>query len=232
MLASSSEVTNSGREPMEHYKYLIIGGGMTADSAVRGIRELDDGNSVGLLSNEAIGPYDRPPLSKGLWKGKDPESIWRRTAEVPGVSLHLGKTAARIDVAARQVVDREGGTYSYEKLLLATGGTPRRLPFGEGSIIYYRTVEDYQRLRALAQEKEQFAVIGGGFIGSEIAAALAMNGKRVVMVFPEIGIGALAYPADLSRAITQLYREKGVEVLTNASVQGLERNQNKLSLQL
>ena len=76
---------------MEHYKYLIIGGGMTADSAVRGIRELDDGNSVGLLSNEAIGPYDRPPLSKGLWKGKDPESIRRKTTEVPGKSCIWGR---------------------------------------------------------------------------------------------------------------------------------------------
>ena len=217
---------------MERYKYLIIGGGMTADSAVRGIRELDSSGSIGLISAEPVGPYDRPPLSKGLWKGKDAESIWRRTADLAGVKLDLGKTAARIDITARQVTDREGATYSYEKLLLATGGTPRRMPFGDQSIIYFRTAEDYQRLRALAQERERFAVIGGGFIGSEIAAALAMNGKRVSMVFPEAGIGALAYPADLSHAVTQLYRDKRVEVFTGASVEGLERDQNALSLHL
>lgn len=61
---------------MEHYKYLIVGGGMTADSAVRGIRELDSNGSIGLLSAETVGPYDRPPLSKGTWKGKPLESIW------------------------------------------------------------------------------------------------------------------------------------------------------------
>jgi NADPH-dependent 2,4-dienoyl-CoA reductase/sulfur reductase-like enzyme len=122
--------------------------------------------------------------------------------------------------------------YSYEKLLLAMGGLPRHLPFGEGSIIYFRTLEDYQRLHALAQERDRFAVIGGGFIGSEIAAALAMNGKHIVMAFPEVGIGALAYLVDLSHAVTQLYRDKGVEVFTGASVEGLEQDQSGLSLRL
>jgi 3-phenylpropionate/trans-cinnamate dioxygenase ferredoxin reductase component len=217
---------------MEHYRYLIVGGGMTADSAVRGIRELDSNGSIGVICGETVGPYDRPPLSKGLWKGKDPESISRKTAEVAGVRLHVAMTAARIDSAARQIADDKGGTYSYDKLLLATGGSPRRLPFAEGPIIYFRTLEDYRRLRALTERYDRFAVIGGGFIGSEIAAALAMNGKHVVMVFPEIGIGALAYPADLSQAVTQLYRDKGVELLTDASVQGLEQQQSGASLHL
>src|SRR5215471_21020017 len=124
---------------MERYKYLIVGGGMTADSAVRGIRELDSSGSIGLISAETVGPYDRPPLSKGLWKGKDLESVWRNTAEIAGVKLYLGITATRIDVAEQQVLDLRGNAYSYEKLLLATGGSPRHLPFGEGSIIYFRT---------------------------------------------------------------------------------------------
>jgi 3-phenylpropionate/trans-cinnamate dioxygenase ferredoxin reductase subunit len=217
---------------MERYKYLIVGGGMTADAAVRGIRELDRDGSIGLITAEKVGPYDRPPLSKGLWKGKDPESIWRKTAEISGVTLHLETTAVRIDVAKRRVVDRKDEAHYYEKLLIATGGSPRHLPFGEESIIYFRTVDDYQRLRALTKDRERFAVIGGGFIGSEIAAALAMNGKHVVMVFPETGIGALAYPPDLSHAVTRLIRDKGVEVFTGASVEGLEQASRSLSLHL
>jgi 3-phenylpropionate/trans-cinnamate dioxygenase ferredoxin reductase subunit len=215
---------------MAHYRYLIVGGGMTADSAVRGIRELDSGGSIGVISAETVGPYDRPPLSKGLWKGKDLESIWRKTAEVAGVKLHLDTMAARIDVAGRQVTDRTGGAHSYDKLLLATGGSPRHLPFGEGSIIYFRSVEDYRKLRAMTAEGERFAVIGGGFIGSEIAAALAMNGKRVVMVFPETGIGANAFPADLSQAVTRYYREKGVEVLAGSAVDGLNKDGKRFLL--
>ena len=73
----------------------------------------------------------------------------------------------------------------YEKLLLATGGSPIRLPFGDDKIIYYRDLQDYQHLRALTERGERFLVIGGGLIGSEIAAALTMIGKKVVMVFPK-----------------------------------------------
>lgn len=215
---------------MENYKYLIIGGGMTADAAVRGIRELDSAGSVGLICAETVEPYDRPPLSKGLWKGKDQESIWRKTAGVAGVKLHLGTTATRIDVNERRVVDRDGDLYSYEKLLLATGGSPRHLPFGKESIIYFRTLDDYRLLRTLTEKRERFAVIGGGFIGSEIAAALAMNGKRVVMIFPETGLGTRAFPADLSEFVTKYYREKGVEVLAGTTVDGLEEDRGGLVL--
>ena len=76
---------------MPNYMYLIVGGGMTADAAVHGIREVDRDGSIGLLSAEAHPPYDRPPLSKKLWKGKPLESIWRQT-ESQGVTLHLGRT--------------------------------------------------------------------------------------------------------------------------------------------
>jgi len=209
---------------MAHYRYLIVGGGMTADSAVRGIRELDSHGSIGVISAEAVGPYDRPPLSKDLWKGKELENIWRKTAEVAGVELHLETMAARIDVAGRQVTDRAGGAHSYDKVLLATGGSPRHLPFGEGSIIYFRSVEDYRKLRAMTTEGERFAVIGGGFIGSEIAAALTMNGKQVVMAFPETGIAANAFPADLSQAVTKYYREKGVQVLAGSAVDAVNKD--------
>lgn len=217
---------------MEHYKYLIVGGGMTADAAVRGIRELDSGGSIGLICAETSAPYDRPPLSKGLWKGKELESIWRKTAEVAGVKLHLGRAAAQIEVKQQRVVDRDGSASSYEKLLLATGGSPRHLRFGNDSIVYFRTLDDYRRLRTLTERGDRFTVIGGGFIGSEIAAALAMNGKRVVMIFPETGIGALAFPADLSDSITQFYRDKGVEILTGRAVEGLAQDGNRFVLHL
>jgi len=85
------------------------------------------------------------------------------------------------------VIDDQKEAYSFDKLLLATGGSPRRLPFGGDDIIYFRTVEDYRRLQTWAAKGRRFAVIGGGFIGSEIAAALAMNAKQVVMVFPGTG---------------------------------------------
>ncbi|MBN1362991.1 MAG: FAD-dependent oxidoreductase [Sedimentisphaerales bacterium] len=207
---------------MAHYNYLIIGGGMTADAAVQGIRQVDSTGTIGIISADRDAPYDRPPLSKGLWKGKPLDGIWRKTKD-HNVKLHLGCRAGKFDAKGKQVTDEKGNTYTFDKLLLATGGTPRRLPFGEGHIIYYRTAEDYRHLRALAQKGKRFAVIGGGFIGSEIAAALAMNDVQVVMIFPESGIGALPYPRELSDFLTGYYRDQGVEVLPGESVEGLER---------
>src|SRR4051812_13605825 len=102
---------------------------MTADAAAQGIREVDAGGSVGVLSADVHPPYDRPPLSKGLWKDKPLDGIWRHT-EGRGVTLHLGRPARRLDVQNRRITDDQGTVYGYTKLLLATGGTPRRLPFG------------------------------------------------------------------------------------------------------
>jgi NADPH-dependent 2,4-dienoyl-CoA reductase/sulfur reductase-like enzyme len=126
-----------------------------------------------------------------------------------------------VDARTKQVTDDQGTVYSFEKLLLATGGTPRRLPLGSDHIIYYRSLDDYQRLRALTARGQQFAIIGGGFIGSEIAAALAMNGKKVTMLFPEAGIGARIFPPDLGHFLNEFYHEKDVEVLSGEQVSDL-----------
>ena len=208
---------------MPHYRYLIVGGGMAADAAVRGVRELDPEGVIGLVGAEPDPPYARPPLSKALWKGEPLESVWRNTAEA-GVELHLGRTANELDLAGRRVRDTSGGEYTFDKLLLATGGTPRRLGFGGDEVIYFRTLEDYRRLRALAQPGKSFAVIGGGFIGSEIAAALAMQGCRVTMFFPDAGIGARLFPADLAAFLNGYYTEHGAEPRPGVSVTGLRKS--------
>ncbi|MCL5105379.1 MAG: FAD-dependent oxidoreductase [Armatimonadetes bacterium] len=206
---------------MPHYNYLILGGGMTADAAVKAIREADPNGSIGLISAEPDPPYKRPPLSKKLWQGKPEDTIWLNTGE-HGVDLHLGLTAKGLDPISKTLTDGGGITYAYDKLLLATGGTPRKFPFDAGSTIYYRTVEDYRKLRDLTNRGNEFAVIGGGFIGSEIAAALAMNGKRVTMILPESYIGARLYPKELARFLNEYYHEKGVNIMPGETVAGME----------
>jgi NADPH-dependent 2,4-dienoyl-CoA reductase/sulfur reductase-like enzyme len=216
---------------MTDYTYLIIGGGMSAAAAVQGIREVDRNGSMGLVSADNQPPYDRPPLTKGLWKGKPLESIWRHTYN-QSVTLHLGRRVRHLDPQNRRVTDDQGTVYSFRKLLLATGGTPRRLPFGGEEIVYFRTFSDYQRLRSLAATGQQFAVIGGGFIGSEIAAALAMNGKHVTMAFPDAGIGARMFPTDLAAFLTDYYRQKGVEVVPGQRVDGMETHDGRALLKI
>src|SRR5712691_11251094 len=205
---------------MPNYSYLIIGGGMTADAAVQGFREIDPAGTVGVIGVEPDPPYNRPPLSKGLWKGEPEESIWRKTPR-DGVALHLGRRVVAIDATGRAVTDDRGTVYGFGKLLLATGGAPRRLPLSSDQVIYFRTLNDYRRLRSLAKESLRFAVIGGGFIGTELAAALRMQGRDVVMLVPEAGLGARVFPSDLSRFLVDYYREKGVEMRTGEGMAGL-----------
>lgn len=206
---------------MPHYRYLIIGGGMTGDAAARAIREADPKGSLGLVSAEPHRPYNRPPLSKGLWTGSPLDSVWRKP-EPQSLDLHLGRRATSLDPEARRVRDDRGDEYTFDTLLLATGGKPRRLPSDPEGVIYFRTLDDYQRLRSLCERGESFAVIGGGFIGSEVAAALAMNGKRVMMIFPGTGVGDRVFPTGLSRYVTETYRGKGVEILAGERIASVE----------
>jgi len=214
---------------MTDFKYLIIGAGMAADAAVQGIRELDPKGSIALIGNDRDPPYDRPPLSKGLWKKMTLDSIWRLTEEHK-VELVLGRTVTSINPQKKQVLDDRHESYTYERLLLATGGTPRQLPFGGENIIYYRTLADYRRLREMCAQGKHFGVIGGGFIGSEIAAALAMNGEKVTMLFPEGGIGARVYPPELSLYLNDFFRKKGVEVLVGVNVKDLQKSKDSYLL--
>lgn len=214
---------------MKHYRYLIIGGGLTGDAAVKGIRELDEEGSIGMISLEPDPPYSRPPLSKGLWKGRPVEKIWRHTQD-KDVELHLGHKVIKLDPQGKSIQDEEGHEYTYDKLLLATGGTPNQLPFGKDKIIYYRNFQDYQRLRTLSENKESFLVIGGGFIGSEIAAALRMVGKEVTMVFPEDAISANVFPQDLAEYINDYYREQGIKIVSGDTVTNIEESGDHLTV--
>jgi NADPH-dependent 2,4-dienoyl-CoA reductase/sulfur reductase-like enzyme len=206
---------------MQTTRYLIVGGNLTADAACAGIRDADPDGPITVVGEDPHPPYLRPPLSKGLWKGDDESTIWRGTADL-GVELVPGRRVVTLDLEGSTARDDRGETYSYERLLLATGGRPRRLPFGGEDVVYFRTVDDYRRLRALSDGSASAVVIGGGFIGSEIAAALALNGSPVTLVLPEPGIGARIFPEKISKALIDYYGERGVNVLAEASVNGIE----------
>jgi 3-phenylpropionate/trans-cinnamate dioxygenase ferredoxin reductase subunit len=212
---------------MKHYPYLIIGGGMTAHASIQGIREVDEWSSIGLFSIETYPPYNRPPLSKALWKGEPLENIWLESLN-EGVDLHLGQRITSIDILNKEVRDEQGDTYRYEKLLLATGGKLRRLPYGEGQILYYRTLDDYKKLRSLTGQGKRFVIIGGGFIGSELAAALAMNGENVSLIFPDHGIGARIFPQDLSIFLNDYFHQNRVKVLSDMAVTGIDEQGGRI----
>jgi NADPH-dependent 2,4-dienoyl-CoA reductase/sulfur reductase-like enzyme len=212
---------------MGDFKYVVIGGGMTGHAAAQAIRSADASGSIALLGEEPARPYARPPLSKGLWTGQEEGSTWLPVVE--GVSLRTGARVVAIDRGARRIALEDGETVAYERLLLATGASPRRLPFSGDGVVYYRTVADYRRVQALPVGKH-VAVVGGGFIGSEMAASLATAGYRVTLLFPEEGIGARLFPRDLALHLNAYYREREVNVRPGERLTGLAAHGDGVSL--
>jgi NAD(P)H-nitrite reductase large subunit len=203
------------------FTYLIIGGGLAGVSAIEGIRELDQTGKILLIGGEKHLPYDRPPLSKKLWTGKKTvDAIFLKKEEFyagQDVVLALGRTAVSLDPKIRSVTDDSGAVYLYEKVLLATGGVPRELliPGGElKEIFYFRTLDDYLKLKAEATPGSSAVIIGGGFIGSEMAAALNMNQVDVTMIFPDPWLVNRVFPESLGKALQRRFLERGVKILS------------------
>lgn len=208
---------------MKHvYDYVIVGGGLAGASAVLGIRELDAAGTILVAGAENHLPYDRPPLSKQLWFAKQKvEDIFlhdRAFYENVAVTLALGARVTMLDPVAKTLAAGNGETYGYGKLLLATGCTARRLGIPGGDldgICYFRSLDDYLRTRGAASEGKSAVVVGGGFIGSELAAALNTNKLDVTMIFPGETLCDRVFPDYLGRAVLRRYAEKGVRILAS-----------------
>lgn len=206
----------------DSYDYVIVGAGMAGDAAARGIREVDPDGTIAVVGREPTAPVTRPALTKKLWT--DPEftfdQVWLHTAEDTGAELLLGESVVAVDLAGRTVTTDAGITLGYGRLLLATSGHPRRVGGLEdsGRVIYFRTVRDYERLRDLAGGGRHVVVVGGGYIGTELAAALVQNDTRVTLVHPASTLTGGTFPAGLAAHLERMYVERGVEVLGGARV--------------
>jgi NAD(P)H-nitrite reductase large subunit len=228
------------------YSYVIVGGGLAGASAVEGIREIDKNGSVLMIGEEPSTPYHRPPLTKGLWTGKKSVQdifVWKDDflSRLNIEMMHSTKVVS-VNPDAKTVTDSAGGTCGFEKLLLATGGIPKKLPVPGGGlpdVSYYRFLEDYLKVSEQVQEGKSAVIIGGGFIGTEIAAALTLKNLRITMLFPEDRPCFRVFPDYLGTHILKLYRERGITVLTNDMPVAIEktngacrvRTKNGLSLE-
>ncbi|WP_308161013.1 FAD-dependent oxidoreductase [Cellulomonas sp. GbtcB1] len=210
----------------DSYDYVVVGAGMAGDAAAHGIREVDPGGTILVIGREPTAPVTRPALTKKLWT--DPEfafdQVWLPTAEETGAELLLGEAVVAVDTAARTVTTDADVTVGYGALLLATSGHPRRLPGVEdsGRVIYFRTVRDYERLRDLAGGGRHVVVVGGGYIGTELAAALVQNDTRVTLVFTQDVLTGSTFPAALARKVERRYADAGVTLLRGAKVSSTE----------
>ena len=171
----------------ESYDYVIVGAGVAAASAVQGIRSQDPSGTIAVLGSEPDKPVYRPALSKDLWLKDDAtlegNSLAGDLDDDNAVDLVTDTTVTAIDPGAHVVRLTDGSSVGYGRLLLATGAEPRTLAVEPGPrVVYYRTAADYERLRAFVDAGSRVVVVGGGYIGSEIASALVQNDVAVTLV--------------------------------------------------
>ena len=216
---------------MQSYEYVIIGGGLAGQRAGDGIRKVDAQGAIALVTAEPHMPYERPPLSKGYLTGKKGlDRVYLKEDDYyaqSAIEVITGTQATRIDPGARSVALGDGRVLEYDKLLLATGGRAWRLPIPGNDlpgVFTLRTIEDSDGIREAAQHGKQALVLGGSFIGSEVASSLAQLGLSVTMVFPEGRLLELVVPQELSALLHAKYVANGVRILSGTKPERLEGN--------
>jgi 3-phenylpropionate/trans-cinnamate dioxygenase ferredoxin reductase subunit len=208
---------------MKNFELVIAGGGLTAARASKSYRESGGGGQIALLSRESDLPYHRPALSKRYLRGEMAEAPFAEDATFyrdHDVEVLLETTATAVDAGARTVTSG-AGLFHYDKLLIATGATPRRLAVPGANLdeVYaLRTLRDSQAIRAAARSAQRAVVVGGGFIGMEVAASLRQLGLAVTLIHLGRGLFDQFRSPELSDELAALYRGHGVELLLEQEV--------------
>jgi 3-phenylpropionate/trans-cinnamate dioxygenase ferredoxin reductase subunit len=203
---------------------VIIGGGHAAAQLCAGLAEAGQAARVHLVCEEACEPYHRPPLSKAFLKSADQATQAHRPPnwfQESGIQLHLGDPAVSIDRAARTVQLRSGVVLPWEHLVLATGSRARRLAALDGTplgnVVTLRAADEAQRLRDRLGEAAHVTVLGGGFIGLEVACTALALGKRVRVVESAPRLLGRAVSPELSAHVLATHRAAGMEIALGAS---------------
>jgi 3-phenylpropionate/trans-cinnamate dioxygenase ferredoxin reductase subunit len=210
-------------------RYMIVGGGLAGGRACQGIRKVDTEGNVTVIAGEKHLPYQRPPLSKGYLTGKQGlDRVYIKDDAFYAdnhIDLVQGVRATQVDRAAHRVLLEDGRVLPYDKLLLATGGYAWRLPIPGNDLpgVYtLRTIGDSDAIRQAAQPGGQALVLGGSFIGAEVAASLTQLGTKVTMVFPETRLLQAVTPEALSAHLQAQYQGRGVQILTGVKPLSIE----------
>ncbi len=213
---------------MKDQGVVIVGAGLAAQRCAETLRRRGYEAPVRIVGAEPEAPYDRPPLSKAVLAGSaTDESTAYRAPEwyaEQEVELILGKLAERLEPEARRLVLAGGEELRYGKVLIATGGEPRRLPFLADfeNVHYLRTLADARQLRRELRPGTRLAIVGAGFIGQEVAATATGLGAEVTIVEAlEVPLAPIL-GAELGRWFADLHREEGVRLLTGAMLQSAE----------
>lgn len=215
---------------MAEARFVILGGGMVAGYAAKQLAELGlKAGELAIISADNSVPYERPPLSKGFLAGKDTEEAIRINAESfyreHGIEVKLECEVSSVNSKRKRLVRKGGEEVGFEKLIIATGAQPRtlNLPGADLRNIYYlRSLSDSKSIRQSAENAKQAVVVGGGFIGMEVAAILAQKSIAVTMVLNEDRIWKKFFSPEMSAFFENYYAERGVRFMKDATIKGLK----------
>ncbi len=207
---------------------VIVGGGLAAGTAAVELRETGHDGDVVLLAAEGHVPYERPPLSKGYLLGEKPAEATHvqppEWYDEHDIDLRTGTSALAVDLEAKSVAT-ENGSVRVGKLLIATGARPRRLPLESTDaldVLYLRTVEDSTTLHERLGQGHHLLVVGGGWIGMEVAATARQLGTTVTVVEPAEQPMLAALGAEVAARFAEVHRGHGVDLRTGTGVERLE----------
>lgn len=206
-------------------RIVIVGGGLAAARVIRAYRGAGGDAALTMVSADTHLPYNRPPLSKGFLRGEleaadvfvEPDSAYTDL----DVDVRLGAPVTAVDTRAKRVTVADGNEIGYDRLVLASGSLPRPLGIpGEQlqGVHAYRTLDDAQAVRDAAASAGRALVVGAGFIGMETAASLRRRGLDVTLIEPAESLFTALRNPGVSRSLTQLYRDRGIEVVLGDTV--------------
>ncbi len=214
---------------MERYQYIIVGGGLAGGRAAENIRKVDADGSLLLIAGEAHLPYQRPPLSKGYLRGEEKlDKVYLKDAgyyDENHIEVMESTRVTKLSPADRKVTLDGGRALEYERLLLATGGRARSLDLPGADlagVFTLRSLEDSEGIRRAAGPGRKAVVLGGGFIGSEVAASLTQMGTEVTQVFPEERLQERLTSEEYGHFLEGMFRDRGVRLVEGARIQRME----------
>jgi NADPH-dependent 2,4-dienoyl-CoA reductase/sulfur reductase-like enzyme len=210
---------------MEYADCLIIGSGIAGYNALKELLSIKPNAKVIMVSSDRYYPYDRPPLSKQYLRGRIPrdklffesEEFYRRD----NLKVILDKKVDRINVKEKTAILSDNNVIQFEKALIATGGSPRRLGIAGESldgVHYLRTLDDADNLKRDIVSSKRALIIGGGFIGVEVASSLTLLGVKTTVVEVKPYIWNTFVDEKISKFIQKYFENKGVQFILNESV--------------
>ena len=221
---------------MKNFDYVIIGGGLAGSHAAQAIRANDPDGSILLVSDENHLPYDRVPLSKNYLMGKmKSEVLYVKQSNFYAdqkIELLVGSKATKLDPENHTVYLGNGTKVNYKKLLLATGGQARRLSIPGSDlkgVFYLRTINDANKILKAMQEAKNVVIIGGGFIGCELASSFTK--KNISSTIIELGPKILgrAFDQDTAGWLDGYFTKKGVKIMTSTTPTEIIGNEGKIT---